>query len=469
MATVMCDCIARLASAVYHGPPTRTPTTKAIVTALEGPFNPCVFGLGLDAAMQVQKPVYPHAQVPVVLSFCADAMLALDAPWTRDIWGISLNYELVETLQHRVDCGTYTLAGLPTVPALPANLLVKYLSMLTPALLPLSILPPLGSGKHQPSAHSHINANTFTHTSLCRSLQSLPPLPRKVFLFVMSFLQLFCSPESVTATGISPARLAAHFAPVLFGSDTHIKAKNSRPDQIAFLSAALMRLDCHTVDPEYVPSHGQGPQRNVESNLSDGPTTDSHQGGTGSTPVTTGTRPDQRKASQSDTSSGLPRPRPLPLSKESRESSGPGLAPAVHIEAATSEGEAEDSTSATTPSYDGMLPGDVPDHPLGLPSLAPKRPVGASEEPCDGQQGQEQQQQQQHCASPVAVAMEPGYDYELQSAAQSARRSRLLYNGVFHGLPTLASGSSYDPSSHGEVGQNGMGPGPAALGRYPRS
>lgn len=255
MRTVIVACTTRFTSLLYHGPPPHAPTTQSVVAALESPFNPCVFGLSLHTAMQVQGKVYPDAPVPVLLSFCADAMLALDATSVAGVWTRDVPRAWTQDLVGRIDRGEYTLDDLPPDPALPRAVLMLYVGSLTPVLLPPSVLAA--------TAHS----SSPSHTILARLILSLPHLTRRVTLFILSFLQLFCTPTSTNATGTTVSQLAQMWAPVLFGPDP----TQDRSQQVTFVEAALRTLNCARIDSSYVPTHSQRSQRFVGSSALDDP------------------------------------------------------------------------------------------------------------------------------------------------------------------------------------------------------
>lgn len=390
--TVVTACATWLPASIYRGAQLQGPSTDAVIAALESPFNPCVFGLGLDTAMRVQAVAYPHARVPVVLSFCADAMLALDALRTPNIWLTTPDPTLVETLIHRIDRGTYALAGLPADPALPASVLLAYLSALVPALLPPSLAP------------STIPAS---HGSLVRWLRPLDPVPRCVLLFILSFLQLFCTAEATVATGVSVARLASVFAPVLFGSkDPWDTAKvrscqGFRSREASFLTACLLHLDCTRVDPTYVPTHGQGPHQSQPHEAQEarmGPqSTNTEDLGLSHLTLDCSANPSSTRIHHRRQTT------PLPSTTATRSGSY-SPAPALLVESATSEAESESALSSATT----------------VPSLPPANELPTVRE---------------------ATTSTGTMDYELQSAAQSARTSRLILDGI-NGLPTLASALS---------------------------
>lgn len=429
--TVVTACATWLPASIYRGAKLQGPSTDAVIAALESPFNPCVFGLGLDTAMRVQAVAYPHAQVPVILSFCADAMLALDALRTPNMWLDSTpDPILTEALCHRIDRGTYALANLPPDPTLPASVLLAYLSALVPALVPSSLIP------------STIPAS---HGSLVRWLRPLGPVPRRVLLFLLSFLQLFCTAEARAATGVSVARLASVFAPILFGfQDPWDTAKvrscqGVRSREVSFLTACLLHLNCTRVDPQYVPTHGQGPHLSRSTTIKTqeaspmGPQnrTNPTLNDRNRAPLTT--RDDRRSAHPAlnwmqhrdcpstpvvpMTTTTIPT---NPTPPTVRSTSSHSAAPALLVESATSEAESESVLGSATGTVAGeqwaLSPPSVSAATTELTTVRETRPGRGS-------------------------TGSTGMDYQLQSAAQSARTSQLILDGI-NGLPTLASALS---------------------------
>ncbi len=279
-------CTGRLESIQRTGSRSKPPLLMEIQCALENPFNPTVFGVSLEKIMQTQQQAYPDAKIPIILNFLTDAMLAMNVLTTRGIFRIAGNEDKVVELRVRIERGHYSLVGLlgpdnDGVMVL-ASLLKLWLRELEESLIPAELY------------RDCIDAAAAHRPSTCVNLVvRLPPLNRRVVLFIVSFLQLFCAPTALAATRLTVDSLAQLFAPYFFrvSPDHPSPPQTSSSDQTAstaswqfimdplvtsldaaswrsahweqqFVKQLLQTMDCSTVDPEYSPAHGEGPEGN---------------------------------------------------------------------------------------------------------------------------------------------------------------------------------------------------------------
>ena len=186
-------CSGRLEAIQKRGPRGKPPTLMEIQCALENPFNPGVFGITLEKVMQTQEQAYPQAQVPIILMFLTDAMLALDALKTRGIFRVAGTPDEVIELRVRIERGHYSLSGLLGADnsdvTVPASVFKLWLRELEEPLIPQSLYNDCvdAAASHSPDACIEL-------------VRELPTLHRRVVLFVISFLQMFCEPTVLRST-----------------------------------------------------------------------------------------------------------------------------------------------------------------------------------------------------------------------------------------------------------------------------
>ncbi|KDN50829.1 hypothetical protein K437DRAFT_254998 [Tilletiaria anomala UBC 951] len=252
-------CLGRLEAIQKRGPRGKAPSLIEIQCALENPFNPGVFGIAVEKAMQMQERAYPNAQVPIVLTFLTDAMLALDALKTRGIFRISGSPDQVIELRVRIERGHYSLNGLlghdNSDVTVPASVFKLWLRELEEPLIP------------QAMYNACVDAAAAQSSENCIELVAqLPMLHRRVVLFVISFLQMFCRPSALRATQLTVDSLSLIFAPNFFrmaSDQLQVAWRNAYWEQ-QFIKILLENMDCATVDPEYVPKHGEGPEGTMQ-------------------------------------------------------------------------------------------------------------------------------------------------------------------------------------------------------------
>ncbi|EJD03412.1 uncharacterized protein FOMMEDRAFT_168366 [Fomitiporia mediterranea MF3/22] len=246
-------CLQRLSIVSKKGPRGKPPTAAEIETASDAAFNPSTFGESLDAIIRLQERTYPHLQVPIILPFLADGILALGGMKSEGIFRIPGDGDCVSELKIRIERGYYNLEGIDD-PHVPASLLKLWLRELADPLVPTELYNDCVACAKDPE-------------SCVAMVSRLPTINRRVVLFVISFLQLFLEERVQSATKMTSANLALVMAPNLLRCDSESMTVvfTNAPYEQMFVHNLLLHLKCNRVDPGYVPKHGLGAAVNNSS------------------------------------------------------------------------------------------------------------------------------------------------------------------------------------------------------------
>ncbi|KAH9945657.1 hypothetical protein B0H21DRAFT_744108 [Amylocystis lapponica] len=239
-------CLRRLAYISKKGPRGKPPSIAEIETASDAAFHPSIFGESLDGIFRLQERTYPDKQVPIILPFLADGILALGGTRSEGIFRVPGDGDAVSELKLRIEKGYYSLDGVDD-PHVLASLLKLWLRELCDPLVPDELYNDCITHAHVPEACVQL-------------VQRLPTINRRVILFVISFLQLFLEDKIQAITKMTSANLALVMAPNLLRCNSEsisVVFTNAQYEQ-AFVHSLLLYLKCHEVDPDYVPAHGQG-------------------------------------------------------------------------------------------------------------------------------------------------------------------------------------------------------------------
>lgn len=239
-------CLRRLAYVSRKGPRGKPPTVAEIETASDAAFHPSIFGESLDAVYRLQERSYPHMKIPIILPFLADGILALGGTKTEGIFRVPGDGDAVSDLKLRIDKGYYSLDGVDD-PHVLASLMKLWLRELCDPLVPDELYNDCVSSSKDPDACVQI-------------IHRLPTINRRVVLFAVSFLQLFLDEKIQAVTKMTSANLALVMAPNLLRCNSESMAvvfTNAQYEQ-TFVHSLLLHLQCNAVDPDYIPSHGQG-------------------------------------------------------------------------------------------------------------------------------------------------------------------------------------------------------------------
>ncbi|OSD01265.1 hypothetical protein PYCCODRAFT_1445770 [Trametes coccinea BRFM310] len=239
-------CLRRLAYISKKGPRGKPPTTAEIETASDAAFNPSIFGETLDTVFRLQERNYPDKKVPIILPFLADGILALGGTKSEGIFRVPGDGDLVSDLKLRIDRGYYSLEGVDD-PHVLASVMKLWLRELCDPLVPDELYNDCITCAHNPDECVQI-------------VRRLPTINRRVVLFVISFLQLFLEEKIQSVTKMTAPNLALVMAPNLLRCNSEsmfVVFTNAQYEQ-TFVHNLLLHLKCAEIDPDFVPTHGQG-------------------------------------------------------------------------------------------------------------------------------------------------------------------------------------------------------------------
>jgi len=239
-------CLRRLAHISKKGPRGKPPSIAEIETASDAAFHPSIFGESLDAIFRLQERTYPAHQVPIILPFLADGILALGGTKAEGIFRVPGDGDSVAELRLRIERGYYSLDGVDD-PHVLASLLKLWLRELCDPLVPDELYNDCVAHARDPAACVQL-------------VRRLPTINRRVVLFVVSFLQLFLEEKILAVTKMTAPNLALVMAPNLLRCNSESMAivfTNAQYEQ-TFVLNLLLHLKCNEVDPDYIPTHGQG-------------------------------------------------------------------------------------------------------------------------------------------------------------------------------------------------------------------
>jgi hypothetical protein len=162
--------------------------------------------------MRLQQRTYPDAQVPIVLPFLTDGILALGGTRTEGIFRVPGDGDAVAALRVRLDRGQYTLADADD-PHVPASALKLWLRELQAPLVPAEMYD------------ACVAAAATREPGRCvEMVRRLPTVNRRVVLFLVSFLKMFLDERAQEATKMTPVNLALVMAPNLLRCESESMA-----------------------------------------------------------------------------------------------------------------------------------------------------------------------------------------------------------------------------------------------------
>lgn len=241
-------CIGKLRVITKKGPRGKAPSLQEIEIAQDAAFNPSTFGESLSSIFQLQQRTYPNAKIPIILPFLADGILALGGMKAEGIFRVPGENDVVSDLRLRIDRGFYNLDNIDD-PHVPASLLKLWLRELQDPLIPDEMYNDCISCAEDPE-------------KVTQMIASLPSINRRVILFVISFLQKFLDERVMKLTKMTAVNLAVVFAPNLLrcASDSMAVVFTNAKFEQTFVHNLLLHCNCAKMDPDYVPTHGLGPQ-----------------------------------------------------------------------------------------------------------------------------------------------------------------------------------------------------------------
>jgi hypothetical protein len=199
-------CIGKLSVIAKKGPRGKPLTPQEIEIASDAAFNPSTFGESLGTIFTMQARTYPAAKVPIVLPFLSDGILALGGLKAEGIFRVPGESDIVADLRARIDRGYYTLEGIDD-PHVPAALFKLWLRELQEPLIPDALYDACVAA----AATAAEDGDPEGVVRLVR--ECLPPVNRRVLLFVVSFLQMFLADHVAATTKMTAPNLALVFAP----------------------------------------------------------------------------------------------------------------------------------------------------------------------------------------------------------------------------------------------------------------
>lgn len=199
-------CLAKLRVIAKKGPRGKAPSAQEIEIARDAAFNPSTFGESLGAVYALQQRTYPNEKIPIILPFLANGILALGGMKAEGIFRVPGESDVVADLRLRIDRGFYNLEGIDD-PHVPAALFKLWLRELQDPLIPGELYNESISWAEDPQKVVEI-------------VTRLPPINRRVVLFVISFLQNFLEERIMAVTKMTAANLALIFAPNLLRCDS---------------------------------------------------------------------------------------------------------------------------------------------------------------------------------------------------------------------------------------------------------
>lgn len=194
-------CLRRLSAISKKGPRGKPPSVAEIETASDAAFNPSTFGESLHAVMRLQERNYPNENIPIILPFLADGILALGGTKCEGIFRVPGDSDLVSELKIRIDRGYYTLENVDD-PHVLASLLKLWLRELLDPLVPEELYNDCITAAAEPA-------------SCVAIVRRLPTINRRIVLFIISFLQLFLEEKVLASTKMTAANMALVMAPNL--------------------------------------------------------------------------------------------------------------------------------------------------------------------------------------------------------------------------------------------------------------
>ncbi|WVQ85889.1 hypothetical protein IAT38_008057 [Cryptococcus sp. DSM 104549] len=220
-------------------------TVGEIEHASDAAFYPSVYGESLVRIMELQRKSYPQLQVPVILPFLADGILALGGLHSEGIFRVPGDGDSVAELKSRMDRGHYQLKGIDD-PHVAASLFKLWLRELEEPIIPTSMY------------NDALIASRSARECL-EIVQRLPTYNRRVLLFVISFVQMFADPKVVEVTKMGPMNLALVMAPNILRttSDSLVTVFTNSSFESKFILQLVENVRPGQVDPDFVPTHGQ--------------------------------------------------------------------------------------------------------------------------------------------------------------------------------------------------------------------
>ncbi|KND03644.1 uncharacterized protein SPPG_01117 [Spizellomyces punctatus DAOM BR117] len=208
VAMVVQHCWKKLLRICKTGPRGKTPTTAEIQRAQEAPFTQSLFGEPLEDIMKTELEKNPHASLPRILPFLADAIIHLNGCRAEGIFRVPGDADAVTELRMRVEKGDYSVMGISD-PNVPSSLLKLWLRDLADPLIPSEFY---SSCIQVGQEESRIPLSQSGPAAL-RIISSLPEINQRVVNYMINFLRVIAEPQNQPFTKMTISNLAMVFAP----------------------------------------------------------------------------------------------------------------------------------------------------------------------------------------------------------------------------------------------------------------
>jgi len=227
-------CIRLLPKTVEEGARGRVPDIKELVGVIEAPFKKQVFGTTLDEIMEIQLEMDKKAELPLVLTVLAQAVIDLEGHKTEGIFRVPGDSALVTTLKIQIENGNYSIAEIND-PHIPGSLLKLWMRELLQPIIPTDYYDSAIAAAKSEDAEKSVAV-----------VEKLPKLNRKVVNFVIEYLRQVALPENVPKTKMSVPNLAMVFAPNFLRcpSEDPSVIFNTQKHQQTFVRHLIEKLEC---------------------------------------------------------------------------------------------------------------------------------------------------------------------------------------------------------------------------------
>eukprot|EP01126_Amoeba_proteus_P001377 TRINITY_DN10394_c1_g1_i2.p1 TRINITY_DN10394_c1_g1~~TRINITY_DN10394_c1_g1_i2.p1 ORF type:complete len:232 (-),score=60.85 TRINITY_DN10394_c1_g1_i2:195-890(-) len=191
----------KLPKIISEGSRGRVPDINELKGLVDAPFKQAVFGSTLGEIMDVQKEINCHADLPLVLTVLAKAVLDLQGHQTEGIFRVPGDTAMVTSLKIQIENGDYSCEGLDD-PHIPGSLLKLWMRELAEPIIPCDL--------YDDAIEAAKNDDEMAAVAL---VSKMPSINQKVTFFVVEYLRKVAQPENVPKTKMSINNLAMVFAP----------------------------------------------------------------------------------------------------------------------------------------------------------------------------------------------------------------------------------------------------------------
>jgi len=156
-----------------------------------------VFGVPLSEVMDKQKEGWATSEIPHILEALVDAVFAMDGTKTEGIFRIPASGPELNLVKDKIDHGSYDIVPNCIQVFTPCALIKLWLRELPDPLVPANLYEPA----------------TETPEKSLELLEQMPPLNKKVILYLIQFLHDLSQAEVIESTKMSLDNLAMCLAP----------------------------------------------------------------------------------------------------------------------------------------------------------------------------------------------------------------------------------------------------------------